>query len=125
MTGAQRKPGSEGGRGSHAQRRPGRSMIAPATLAKYWALKSPVQIGTMDQADRFNGIREKGGGNRASHAVFGLAMCRETSGDSPDLTNDMKTRRAAPAGLFCLLAAIRRVREWFERPAASLPAQWS
>jgi hypothetical protein len=53
------KPAGEGGWGSYAQRRPGRSMIAPATLAKHWALKSPAQIGTMDVAERFKGAKEK------------------------------------------------------------------
>lgn len=34
-------------------------MIAPATLAQHWALKSPAQIGTMDLAKRFKGAKEK------------------------------------------------------------------
>lgn len=34
-------------------------MIAPATLAQHWALKSPAQIGTMDVAKRFKGAKEK------------------------------------------------------------------
>lgn len=59
MSCAQQKPAGEGAWGLHAQRRPERSMIAPATLAQHWALKSPVQIGTKDLAKRFNGIEEK------------------------------------------------------------------
>lgn len=57
---ALQKPASEGGWRPHAQRRPERSMIAPATLVQHWALKSPAQIGTMDLAKRFKGTQEKG-----------------------------------------------------------------
>jgi hypothetical protein len=59
---------------------PGRSMIAPATLAKHWALKSPVQIGTMDVAERFKGAKEKTPARiERVMAVCGSAICRETS----------------------------------------------
>ena len=55
-------------------------MIAPATLAKHWALKSPVQIGTMDVAERFKGAKEKTPeGIERVMAVCGSAICRETS----------------------------------------------
>jgi hypothetical protein len=51
-------------------------MIAPATLAKHWALKSPVQIGTMDLAKRFKGIEEKTPeGIGRVMAVFGSGVC--------------------------------------------------
>jgi hypothetical protein len=55
-------------------------MIAPATLAKHWALKSPAQIGTMDVAERFKGTEEKTPeGIERVMAVCGSAICREAS----------------------------------------------
>jgi hypothetical protein len=55
-------------------------MIAPATLAKHWALKSPAQIGTMDVAERFKGAKEKNArGYRAGYGGLRSAICRETS----------------------------------------------
>ena len=55
-------------------------MIAPATLAKHWALKSPVQIGTMDVAERFKGAKEKTPASiERVMAVFGSAMCGQAS----------------------------------------------
>ncbi|MGM5050343.1 hypothetical protein AB8A20_15835 [Tardiphaga sp. 604_B6_N1_1] len=74
------KPAGEGGWRPHAQRRPERSMIAPATLAKHWALKSPAQIGTMDMAERFKGAKEKTPASiERVMAVFGSAMCGQAS----------------------------------------------
>ena len=59
-------------------------MIAPATLAKHWALKSPVQIGTMDVAERFKGAKEKTPeGIERVMAVCGSAMRRQASKAQP------------------------------------------
>lgn len=96
-------------------------MIAPATLAQHWALKSPAQIGMMDVAERFKGAKEKKR-PRVSSELWRSAVRPSPGVEGP--THEMKTRRVAPAGLFYLLA-IRLVRERSGRPAASLQAQWS
>ena len=72
-----------------------------------------------------NGTKKKHArGYRAGYGGLRFGDMPRDVEHSQDPTNAMKTRRAAPAGFFCLLA-IRLVREWSERPAASLQAQRS